>query len=574
MNKRSCLTLWILLILFSCQNREKQPAVTAKSNILFIAIDDLNDWIGCLGGHPQAQTPNIDRLAKQGVLFTNAHCAVPICGPSRSSIFIGRQPWNTGIYTNDNTALKQVGRKYQTLLQDLRKAGYNTYGAGKLFHGNLDAYPVQEMFTEYGNKYQKWTPFTPEEVRYTDEEYNSDVPKSVLKHRMSRGNGKLSATFPLNKLPRERRLGNREIDSFDWGALDVDDSEMGDYVTAEWGIQKLNQDHSKPFFLGVGFYRPHIPLFVPEKYYQLFPPDKVKLPEFLENDLKDIPQVAKDMALKAYTAGTHQNVVEHGQWREAVSCYLACVNFVDTQIGRVLDALEQSPYRDNTTIVLWSDHGFHLGEKEHWGKFTGWEESTRVPLIIVPPKKRIAEFSISNRCNSPVSLIDLYPTILDMINLERSHELDGKSLVPFLKNAEAGNSDYAITTFGRGNHNIRLGDWNYIHYYDGSEELYNVIQDPNEYDNLAMKEAYKDELNSLRGKLPAYEDVAHFISMDTWKAVIYKDGLNNELFNFEDNKAVPENKNVASEHPEIIEKMLLYIKEKQLSEKYISIPKI
>lgn len=378
----------------------------------------------------------------------------------------------------------------------------------------------------------------------------------------------------MNNMPRERRLGNKEIDSFDWGAFDVDDAEMGDYITAQWGIEKLKQDHDKPFFLGVGIYRPHIPLFVPQKYYDLFPPDKVILPPVLADDLDDLPQVAKDLALKAYSGASHQNVIDHGQWKEAVAHYLACIAFADAQVWRVLDALNKSPYRDNTSIVLLSDHGFHLGEKEHWGKFAGWKESTRVPLIIVPSKNRSKEFALNSKCNSPVSLVDLYPTVLELLNLDQTHALDGKSLVPLLKDPKAESSGFSISTFGRGNHSINTNNWNYIHYYDGNEELYDLNNDPNEYNNLASKIKFEAVLNTFRQKLPAYSDVAHFISMDYWKAVVYNNPAKNELFNFQDNKALSEDKNVAAEHPEVIESMRRYIKDKKLSGKYISIPEL
>ncbi len=543
----------------------------SKQNVLFIAIDDLNDWIGCLGGHPQARTPNIDRLANQGILFTNAHCAVPICGPSRAAIFTGRQPWNTGIFTNDNEALKKIGREFQTLPQSLEKSGYRTYGAGKLLHGSMKRYP-DNLFTEFGPPYKKWLPFTNEETLYTDEEFNSSVDKSVLTHKVNRGPGKLNVTFPLNKMPRERRLGQRQIDSFDWGALEVEDSEMGDYETAEWGIQKLKQEQDAPFFLGVGIYRPHIPLFVPKKYYDMFPPESVQLPKVLINDLDDLSRVGKDFALKAFTGGSHKNVVEHKQWREAVSCYLACVAFIDAQIGRVLDALEKSPHRDNTIIVLWSDHGWHLGEKEHWGKFAGWEESTRVPLIIVPAKNGRSGYVTGEKCNEPVSLIDLYPTLLDLLHLPQEEYLEGNTLVPLLKDTQAEISKHVVTTFGRGNHSIRTKNWRYTRYYDGSEELYDVISDPDEFHNLANDLKFENTKQELKKKMPAYDDVQHFISMGYWKAVIREDQSKTELFHFKDNKAVPEDKNVADQHPEIIEKMLHYINENKIREKYVSIP--
>ncbi|MBD3377676.1 sulfatase-like hydrolase/transferase [candidate division KSB1 bacterium] len=550
-----------------------QKTNTLRNNVLFITIDDLNDWIGCLGGHPQARTPNIDRLASQGMLFRNAHCAVPVCGPSRGAIFTGLQPWKTGNFSNgDKNAFKSIGREFKTLPQDLRKAGYNTYGAGKLLHGNINQYPIDDMFTDYGPEYEKWLPFTDKEIVYTDKELNGSVDKSMIKRKVDRGPGKLNVTLPLNDMPRERNPGSRRIDSFDWGGLPVDDSEMGDYQTAEWAIDKLKQKQDNPFFLGVGIYRPHIPLYVPQKYVDMFPPDQIQLPNIRKDDLSDLPPVARDLALKEYTAGTHKIVVEHNQWRKAVSCYLACVAFVDAQVGRVLDALDASPYRENTTIVLWSDHGWHLGEKEHWGKYTGWERSTHSPLIIVPPKNSQTKYKAGQTCDHPVGLVDIYPTVLDLIHFPQNDQLDGKSLVPLLRDSESKLSDHVVTSFGRGNHTVRTNTWRYTRYYDGSEELYDVQHDPNEFHNLANQAKYNPVKQELKGKCPAYENVDYFVSMKYWKAVIYKDRSKTELFDFKDNKAIPEGDNVASKHPQVINTMLRYIRNNNIKTKYVSIP--
>ena len=542
-----------------------------KQNILFIAMDDQNDWIKSFGGHPQAKTPNIDKLAARGIRFTNAHCAVPICGPSRAALFTGRQPWHTGIYTNDKESLNVVGRQFRTMPQQLRAEGYNTFGAGKVLHGNINSYP-DDLFTEFGPGYNQFQPLTSKEASYTDEEFNSSIDKAYLTHVVDRGPGKLKATFPLNKMPRERRLGSRKIESFDWGPLPVADEEMDDYKTADWVIDKLNQPHEKPFFLAAGFYRPHIPLYIPQRYYDMYPPDKIQLPDVQENDLADIPVVGRDFALKAYSAGSHKNVTDHGQWREAVACYLACITFVDDQVGRLIDALDESPYRDNTTIVLWGDNGWHLGEKDHWGKFTGWEESTRVPLIIVPPKNKSEEFAVGTECRQPVSLIDLYPTMMTINSMPVSGDLDGKSLLPLLSSPQKKIRDHVISTFGRGNHSIRSEKWCYTHYYDGSEELYDLSKDPNEYNNLAGIEEFDPIKQELKNKIPAYGNIDYFVSMGFWKAVIYKNRQNTELYYFEDNRAVPEEENVYQNHPEIVEKMLKYISDNSIPGKFLSIP--
>jgi arylsulfatase A-like enzyme len=558
----------VLILSFLFMSCDSKPA---EQNILFIAMDDQNDWIQCFGGHPQVKTPNIDKLAARGVRFTNAHCAVPICGPSRASLFTSKQPWNTEIYTNDKESLKVVGRQFKTLPQNLQDEGYDTYGAGKVFHGPIETYP-KGLFTEHGPRYNQFQPLTHKEANYSDEEFNSGVDKVYLTHTVDRGPGQLQTVFPLNKMPRERRLGSRKIDSFDWGPLPVSDDQMADYQTADWAIDKLNKKHDKPFFLAAGFYRPHIPLYIPQKYYDMYPSDDIQLPEYLENDLDDISAVGQDFALKAYSAGSHKNVIDHGQWREAVACYLACVTFVDDQVGRIIKALEESPYRDNTTIVLWGDNGWHLGEKEHWGKFAGWEESTRIPLVIVPPGNRSGEFEKNAECRQPVSLIDLYPTVMEINNLPIPVDLDGKSLVPLMRNPGQKYQDYVISTFGRGNHSIRTEQWRYTRYYDGSEELYNLKEDPNEFENLAGIKRLEMTKLELQKKLPVYDNIDHFVSMGYWKAVIHKDRQKSELYNFEDNRAVPEEKNVYADHPEIIDKVLAYIAKNKISKKYLSIP--
>ena len=558
-------TVLLCQALISCVDRPE------KQNILFIAMDDQNDWIQCFGGHPQVKTPNIDKLAAMGTRFANAHCAVPICGPSRASLFTGTQPWNTGIYTNSVAELKAVGTRFITLPQELIENGYNTYGAGKVFHGPIDRYP-EGIFTEHGPKYNQFQPLTFEEARYTDEEFNSGVDKVYLTHTVDRGPGQLQAVFPLNKMPRERRLGSTKIESFDWGPLPVSDAEMADYQTADWAIDKLNKKHDKPFFLAAGFYRPHIPLYIPQKYYDMYPPDEIQLPEFLENDLDDISGVGQDFALKAYSAGSHKNVMDHNQWREAVACYLACVTFVDEQVGRIIKALDESAYRDNTTIVLWGDNGWHLGEKEHWGKFSGWEESTRIPLIIVTPNNRKSQFIQGAECTQPVSLIDLYPTMLAINGIQVRPELDGKNLVPLLQDPGQKYQDYVISTFGRGNHSIRTEQWRYTRYYDGSEELYKSLEDPNEFENLAGINRFEMIKLELQNKLPVHESIDYFVSMGYWKAVIHKERQNSELYNFEDNRAVPEEKNMYADNPEIIDKMLAYIAKNKITKKYLSIP--
>ena len=469
-----------------------------RPNVLFIAVDDLNDWIGCLGGHSQAHTPNMDRLAARGVLFTNAHCAAPACNPSRAAVFSGRMPSRTGVWSNRSPKLLKLHPTMQLLPTAFAKSGYLTLGTGKL----LDSGSAnRSLFAEHLVTDQRWSPFARDEVRYTDEEVSSkatDNPRHVVKNRR-RG----SVILPLNRMPSDRKPETTDGESFDWGPVDVPESDMGDTIITDWAVQRLKDRDDIPFFLGVGYYRPHIPLFAPSRYFDRFARSPAELPAVRQDDLYDLSATARHWAIEPVTAGRHSTVVEHKQWRGAVEAYLACTTFVDHQVGRLMDALDQTSIGDNTIIVLWSDHGWHLGEKQHWGKWTGWERSTRVPLIIVPPKKLVDQFAPpGSRCDVPVSLIDLFPTLTEMCDVSRPDGLDGESLVPLLREPDSAPDRRAVTTFGPGNVSLRTDWYRYLRYSDGSEELYDHKSDPHEWQNLAANATFRSLLERLRGLIP------------------------------------------------------------------------
>jgi arylsulfatase A-like enzyme len=261
---------------------------------------------------------------------------------------------------------------------------------------------------------------------------------------------------------------------------------MGDAQIVDWAVTKLRESSREPFFLAVGFYRPHIPLFAPAKYFEPFPTAATRLPPCLDGDLGDLGATGRHIALDPVTAGAHQTVLKYGQWQAAVAAYLACVHFVDAQIGRLLAALESTPHAEDTVIVLWGDHGWHLGEKQHWGKWTGWERAVRVPLLIVPPVRDRAEYAGGQFSDQPVSLIDLYPTLVELCSLQPpATGLDGQSLVPLLREPKRATSRAVITTFYGEHFGVRDARWRYIRYADGSEELYDHETDPNEWNNLA-----------------------------------------------------------------------------------------
>ncbi|MCL4107241.1 UNVERIFIED_CONTAM: hypothetical protein GTU68_017125 [Idotea baltica] len=270
---------------------------------------------------------------------------------------------------------------------------------------------------------------------------------------------------------------------------------MGDWQVAEWISGQLAIEHNKPFFLACGFYRPHLPWFAPQKYFDKFPLDSIELPEVLENDLDDIPEAGIKMAKPT---GDHAKVLKHGQWKQAVQGYLASTNFVDGCLGKVLDALESSPHAKNTIVVLWSDHGWHLGEKQHWRKFSLWEESTRVQMMWRIPgitKK-------DQRCDSPTNLLDIYPTLIDLCSLEKNPALEGTSLRPLLENPDSTWETPSLTTHGKDNHSLRGNRYRYIRYADGSEELYDHDADPGEFSNLAGQNTSTEIIQKLKSFLP------------------------------------------------------------------------
>jgi len=438
------------------------PAITAKPNVLFIAIDDLNDWIGALGGHPQARTPNLDRLAGNAVLFTRAYCAAPACNPSRAALMTGILPSTSGVYHNPQPWRKAMPDAV-TLPQHFTAHGYWSAGAGKIYHGN---YPDPAS----------WQTYFPDQKRNKPGDPKPD-------------------NLPVNGIPKTAH--------FDWGPVDRPPAAMGDYKVADWIIGQLNKKREKPFFLACGIYRPHLPWYAPKKYFDLFKEDEILLPKVLEDDLKDIPPAGVRIARPG---GDHAKVKSYKQWKKAVHGYLASIAFADEQVGRVVDALEKSPHAENTIIVLWTDHGWHLGEKEHWRKFTLWEDATRTPLMFVVPKglaKALPKGTrAGNRVDTPVGLIDIYPTLVELCGLKKNKALEGQSLLPLLKDPKAEWKRPALTTHGRNNHALRTSRWRYIRYADGSEELYDHDADPDEWTNLASRNESKAILKDLSGWFP------------------------------------------------------------------------
>jgi arylsulfatase A-like enzyme len=427
-------------------------AAAERPNVLFIAVDDLNDWIGCLGGHPDAKTPNIDRLAARGVNFTRAYCAAPACNPSRAALLSGRRPSTSGVYHN-NQPWRPAMPDVVTLPQYFSRHGYRVVGGGKIFHNSY-------------NENQSWD------------------------HWQKAGNFPEPEQVPHN--------GIAGAGHFDWGPVAVDDAAMGDHATVDWAIEELEREHDRPLFLACGFIRPHLPFYAPAKYFEQFPREKIALPKILDDDLDDVPAAGRQIARPQ---GDHAKVIAAGQHRHAVQAYLACIAHVDYELGRLLAALDASPQGKNTIVVLWGDHGWHLGEKHHWRKFALWEEATRVPMMIVAPG--VAE--PKGVCGRPVTLMDLYPTLAGLCGLPVDAAWEGHNLQPLLVDPAAAWPHAALTTHGKGNHAVRTERWRYIRYADGSEELYDHEADPQEWKNLASDPNLASIKTELAGHLPAQD---------------------------------------------------------------------
>jgi len=441
--------------------------LSAKPNVLFIAIDDLNDWVGCLGGHPQARTPNLDRLASSGVLFSNAHCAAPSCNPSRTAIFTGISPHRSGLYRNGQS-MRQVLPDTELIPKTFSRAGYRSIGSGKMLHYFID----QRSWDQY---------FPPKETE-------NPFPRTL---------------YPEKRPVSLPRAGPWQYVETDWGPLDATDQEFGgDYLVSEWVGKELLKEHEKPFFLACGIYRPHEPWFVPKKYFDAFPIEKIQLPPgYREDDLNDLPAQGKRLGPNRY----FEHIRKHKQWKNGVQGYLASIYFADTMLGRVLDNLEKGPNSDNTIVVLWSDHGWHLGEKQHWQKFTGWRACTRVPLIIRVPKgtASLPKGTLPGTCSEPVSLLSLAPTLLELAGLDPIKIHDGPSLVPLLTDPNCNWPHVAITHLDSpGSFGISSKRWRYIKYSNGGEELYDIKDDPYEWTNLANEDLHQPTLKRLRSRAP------------------------------------------------------------------------
>jgi arylsulfatase A-like enzyme len=467
MKKNSLVTLFAIFCFGIVSAQQKKP------NIIMIAVDDLNDWVGVYGGNPQVKTPNMDKLAQTSVVFRNASCPGPVCGPSRSALLSGFMPEKTGVYGNAQNMLNSVVvQTHATLPEYFSKNGYITISKGKIFHKHL---------TENGEDHGNWA--------WDVWEHEEGQQKINPDKFYSRNKGIINGKKIENAL--YSKGGGSE---FNFGPTINGKETMLDYQTAKWFEQKLDEKYDKPFFMAVGISKPHLGFHVPEEYFNLYGLDTLKVAKYKMDDLDDI---LDKNGKKAYQAEPDFLWAQHyGIEKEVARAYMASVSFADECVGVVLDALAKSKYADNTIVILFGDHGWHLGEKLRYRKATLWREATQLPFIFHLPG-----MTKMQNCTRNVNLIDIYPTLIDLCNLPKK-ELDGKSMKPLFSNPTLKWTP-ALTTMDQGNHSVMTEKWHYIsRVKPRANELYDLEKDPMEWNNLISKKT--PEIETITKKLNAF----------------------------------------------------------------------
>ncbi len=502
-------------------------ALAGPPNVVVLMIDDLNDYVGVLGGHPQARTPAIDRLARSGVLFTCAHCNDPVCAPSRASLFTGVYPHTSRNFSFDNWDENPVLAASKTMMAHFRDNGYRVMGAGKVMH-NRDKQEWDEVGvrTQYGP------------VNDNGSYGTKDVPGHPSVPMPFRGIGPIDGSFaPLSDVPvhpdgsrgwffREWSQKENRMVSTPYRYVSEDDRDpLPDEAVAAWFVRRIGElaaeKDGRPFFMACGFIRPHTPLYAPKRFFDMFPPETVTLPVIRAGDKDDtsfhgyLPGDSKGPSYYRLLKESYPTVEEG--LKKYLQAYLACIAFVDEQVGRVVDAIDRSPFRDNTIVVLASDHGYNHGQKDFLFKNAPWEESTRIPFIVRAPGVSRA----GGECGRPVSSIDIYPTLVDLCGLkgdtrrsDKGARLEGHSLRPLLADPKGGawtGPDVALTAIFAGgasksavaaqHYTVRSERWRYILYPDGKEELYDHKADPREWTNLATDPSAQETKRELKRKL-------------------------------------------------------------------------
>lgn len=441
-----------LLVLPLLQSKDERP------NVLFIAIDDLNDWVSVFGGHSKAVTPHIERFANEGAMvFQNAHGAGSICGPSRSAMLSGFMPSRTGAYGNSNNMLESpLVQEYATLPEYFSKHGYHTLSMGKIFHkhdvaGGIDR--GQWSFDQYEPTSGGGAP----------------DPTQLTSRIQNLINGEPGPPSPYT---------GANGSEFAWGPTLQPKEETKDYKTALWAAEQLQVDREQPFFMGIGISRPHLPFYAPQEFFDLYDPNGEYMPPIREDDLDDILTPTGKPKFKP--TSDYLWLKQNDLFDEAARGYLAASSYADACLGVIFEGLRRSPHFDNTIVFVWGDHGWHLGEKLRYRKGSGWSESTRFPFLVRTP-------NMTNRldCIRPISMIDFYPTLIDLCQLPRKPVLDGRSFAPLLDSPKRKWDHPVVTIHGRGNASAFDGRWRHIRYSDGTHELYDLQADPQEWTNLA-----------------------------------------------------------------------------------------
>jgi arylsulfatase A-like enzyme len=428
-------------------------------NVIMVVLEDLNDWVGCMGGHPNTITPNLDAFAEGGVLFTNCHASAPACNPARTAMFSGLNPYTSGVYQNQDDWREYISAD-RMMAQLFLDNGYNTARIGKVYHGG-----------------------------YQENDHWDDIYKPSNTHDL----GGPDPYLPYHPFHGMHNAINSNSD-FHWGPSDNPDPDFWDYQVMKYTTDRLQQGIAEPFFLTVGTRNVHYPAIVPRRYFEKFNLAEIELPEVNFNDLDDIPPMGLDLIESWRLNAT----IDHKNWRKAVQAYLASVNYVDDLIGWLMNSIADSEYAETTAVFILADHGQHLGEKTHWRKWTLWEESSlaycaaQIPGVTQP----------GGVCSEAVSLLDLYPTIGELCNFDSVPANDGISLMPQLIGPATPRAHPAIITHDPGNYAVRDERWRYIVYSDGTEELYDHSIDPNEWTNLADDPAYLTIKIQLASWLP------------------------------------------------------------------------
>ncbi|MFW5692928.1 MAG: sulfatase [Thermoguttaceae bacterium] len=469
LQRTRAIACWALLVptaFFAAGSlRAEEPPAPGPPNVLMLVVDDMNDWISLLDPEGPIQTPNLERLARRGTLFTRAYCVSAACNPSRAATLTGLRPSTTGVYGNASDWRRAVPDR-KTIMQRFMDAGYSVRGAGKIFHHQHEgAFHDDASFHDF-------RPMPPQQ-------------------------------YPAEKLNGAPEYGSRNTD---WGAWPAKVEETIDHKTVEYTVEALrNPPADKPLFLACGIYKPHSPFFAPAQYHA--PYEQIGLPTRNPDDWADLPEGARTLLRPKQWFWRGMTALERrkpGSYHDFIRAYAACAAFADAMLGRVLDALDESPLHDNTIVVLWSDHGFHLGEKDHIEKFALWEKTNHIPFIVAAP----GVTNPGSRCDAPVDMSVLYPTLLELAGLPADPKSDGKSVVPLLKDPAASWHEPALMTYQRGNHAVRSERWRYIRYADGTEELYDHENDPHEWVNLASQPEHAAVLAEHRKWLPKAEDEA------------------------------------------------------------------